>query len=207
MIMSLDNPLKTRNANTKNGTIIIVDISGFTEFVYKTRLIEGKDILLRLLSCIIEKNKLGLCISEIEGDAVLFYHFGTPPSFKLLLDQFRVMNNYFMRHIKNINSTLDSPLDLSLKMIGHYGPLTQYQIAGFSKLFGRAVLESHLLLKNAVNSNSYVLLTNDFLNRASFNFNEPNFSYYENEQCEMLRGVKKLCYRFYDFSCQTGTAW
>ena len=52
--------------NSKNGTVIIVDISGFTKLVYNTDLATGKNITLSLLSSIIRNNRLGLSIAEIE---------------------------------------------------------------------------------------------------------------------------------------------
>ena len=184
---------------SEGGTIVIVDISGFTQLVYNTDLITGRDILLRLLSTIIQKNRLSLHISEIEGDAVLFYKLGTPPSHESILEQFELMLSGFIMNLDRINDTLDKPMQLSLKMIVHYGPITQYSIANFSKLYGTAVMESHLLLKNQVNSHSYVLMTNDFLNNTTFDHCNPDYRI-ENEQCEILRGVKRLCYRFFDFT-------
>src|SRR5687768_12534292 len=66
--------------NFKNGTIIIVDIRGFTKLVYNRDLATGKNITLSLLSSIIRNNRIGLSIAEIEGDAIFFYKFGKSPS-------------------------------------------------------------------------------------------------------------------------------
>lgn len=196
---------KQAKYTSEEGTIVIVDISGFTQLVYNTDLITGKDILLRLLSTIIQKNRLSLNISEIEGDAVLFYKFGAPPSYQSILEQFELMLKGFIDNLKSINNTLDKPMQLSLKMIVHYGPFTEYSIANFSKLYGVTVMESHLLLKNQVNSHSYVLMTNDFFNNTTFGRYKPNYPI-KNEQCEILRGIKQLCYHFLDFSLESGMA-
>src|SRR5688500_10284288 len=82
--------------NSKNGTVIIVDISGFTKLVYNTDLATGKNITLSLLSSIIRNNRLGLSIAEIEGDAIFFYKFGKSPSHKAVLQQYEVMLNDFI---------------------------------------------------------------------------------------------------------------
>ncbi len=195
---------KTNNPPTE-GTIIIVDISGFTQLVYNTDLITGRDILSKLLSSITEMNQLGLNISEIEGDAILYYKFGSPPCYTSVLKQFQLMRNNFTNNVKKINKKLVGTLNLSLKMIVHYGQITQYCIADFKKLYGKTVLESHLLLKNEVKSHSYVLMTNDFLNNASLNHSNTDYPI-ENEHCEVLRGVKRLCYRFFDFTSEIGLA-
>mgnify|MGYP003651742154 FL=1 len=183
--------------SSKEGTIVIVDISGFTKLVYNTELNTGRDIILKLLSTIIEKNRLGLNISEIEGDAVLFYKFGSPPSHEDILEQFELMLNAFIKNLNKINITLDLSMELSLKMIVHHGSIAQYQIGTFRKLYGRTVTEAHFLLKNTVDSTSYVLMTNDFLKTTGINNNNYNVN---NLQCDILRGIKKLCYRFYDYS-------
>ncbi|HKH62865.1 MAG TPA: DUF2652 domain-containing protein, partial [Flavitalea sp.] len=62
-----------------SGLIFIPDISGFTSFVNNTEIEHSRFIIEELLETIINSNQLGLNISEIEGDAVLFYKFGDPP--------------------------------------------------------------------------------------------------------------------------------
>ena len=58
----------------ENSTLIFIpDISGFTDFVNTTAIEHSQHIISELLEIIIETNYLGFEISEIEGDAVLFY--------------------------------------------------------------------------------------------------------------------------------------
>ena len=63
-----------------NGLLFIPDISGFTKFVNETEIEHSRIIIEELLENIINSNKLGLHISEVEGDAILFYRFGDSPS-------------------------------------------------------------------------------------------------------------------------------
>ena len=69
------------------GLIFIPDISGFTRFVNETEIEHSRFIIEDLLETIINSNQLGLQISEIEGDAILFYKFGDPPGVQQLVDQ------------------------------------------------------------------------------------------------------------------------
>jgi len=56
----------------KKGTILIVDISGYTAFVKNTQNSIGLLTVSKLLEKIISSNNLLFKVSEIEGDAVLF---------------------------------------------------------------------------------------------------------------------------------------
>ncbi|MCD4696906.1 MAG: DUF2652 domain-containing protein [Bacteroidales bacterium] len=65
--------------NPSNSTFLFIpDISGFTEFVNKTKIDHSKHIITELLEIIINSDQLGLTVSEIEGDAVLFYRENVP---------------------------------------------------------------------------------------------------------------------------------
>jgi hypothetical protein len=185
--------------NFQNGTIIIVDISGFTKLVYNTDLATGKNLTRSLLSSIIRNNRLGLSIAEIEGDAIFFYKFGKSPSHEAVLQQYEVMLNDFIKTLDLQYQMGEVRIDLSLKMVVHYGTFTQYQISHFNKLYGEAVMEAHLLLKNEIDSQSYVLMTDDYIN----SLNDPNIEGYSSKgskTCEILGGIKNICYTSYDFS-------
>ncbi|HEX7868553.1 MAG TPA: DUF2652 domain-containing protein, partial [Chryseobacterium sp.] len=70
------------NTNIKNGIILIPDFSGFTEFVFNTKLYTGEYIVRQLLSILIDVNNQYFDISEIEGDAILFYKYDQKPSYQ-----------------------------------------------------------------------------------------------------------------------------
>ena len=57
------------------GLLFIPDISGFTRFVNETEIEHSRLIIQELLETLINTNEIGLEISEIEGDAILFYKF------------------------------------------------------------------------------------------------------------------------------------
>ncbi len=65
----------------QEGIILIPDFSGFTEFVFNTKLYTGEYIVRQLLSILIDVNGKYFEISEIEGDAILFYRYDENPSY------------------------------------------------------------------------------------------------------------------------------
>lgn len=154
-------PAETAMVN--QGTIIIPDISGFTKFVNGTDAFTGKHITRALLSSIIDSNVLNLKISEIEGDAVLFYGYGVPLDTRSILAQYEIMLGSFNRKLAQLETFLGKKINLSLKLIAHYGPVTEYSIGTFRKLYGKAVVQAHQLLKNPIKSSTYVLLTDSLL--------------------------------------------
>jgi hypothetical protein len=70
-----------------SGFLYIPDISGFTKFVTQTEIEHSNEIISDLIEVIIKSNNLGLNISEIEGDSVLFYLLGEPPVLEAIVDQ------------------------------------------------------------------------------------------------------------------------
>ena len=69
------------------GLLFIPDISGFTRFVTEMEIDHSRHIIQELLEILINANSTGLEISEIEGDAILFYKYGEPPDLKTIYGQ------------------------------------------------------------------------------------------------------------------------
>lgn len=148
------------------GLIFIPDISGFTKFVNRTEIEHSRYIIEELLETIINSNQLGLTVSEIEGDAILFYKFGDPPKLQQLVQQVEKMFTEFHRQIRNYEyrrlcqcSACINAVDLSLKVIIHYGEFSSYKVREFSKLLGKDIIIAHQLLKNDIETHEYMLLT------------------------------------------------
>ncbi len=181
------------------GTIIMPDISGFSRFVDTTDVDTGKMIISKLLNAIIKTNVLDLQISEIEGDAVLFFKYGKRISANDILHQFCLMKEVFNQEVKFLEEEFQLNIDLSLKLIAHYGALAQYNIGKFEKLYGQTVIEAHQLLKNSVNSNTYVLLSDALLDSEENSELKKLNKFVENTICEVYDDIKKICYTFFDF--------
>ena len=184
---------KLQGVKNKSGLLCIADISGFTTFVRKEELSLGLKFTKAFLQAIIESNHLNLHISEIEGDAVFFYRFGTPPTAEEILLQFEKMLSVFHKKLRRINKGRELPHDLSLKLIVHYGEMSQYRLKGFTKLYGQCVIEVHRLLKSSVEHKQYALLTDDYLKSTAATLTT------ENRQCKMVEELRKLCYTYFPY--------
>ncbi len=150
--------------------LFIPDISGFTRFVTETEVQHANHIISELLSVILESNQLSLQVSEVEGDAVLFYRRGEAPPLDDLLAQIRRTFIDFHQFLKVIDrdrvcqcGACSSASGLTLKFVSHYGDLDEVRVRDFLKLMGRDVILAHRLLKNDVPGNEYALLTEAYL--------------------------------------------
>jgi hypothetical protein len=149
--------------------IFIPDISGFTEFITQTEIKHSNHIISELLEIIINSNQLNLLVSEIEGDAVLFYRKGNPPKIEEVIRQTKKMFIDFHTHLKIIQrdnvcqcGACRSAINLTLKFIVHYGFLNETVIQNFTKIMGSDVILAHRLLKNNIEEAEYILLTDKY---------------------------------------------
>ena len=157
----------------RRGLLFIPDISGFTRFVTQTEIEHTRLIIQELLETLINSNQIGLEISEIEGDAILFYKFGDPPTLKELYMQVEKMFcdfhanliAYDRRRFCQCKACI-SAIDLSLKVITHYGEFTGYNVKNFYKLIGKDIIVAHQLLKNDIEQHEYWLVTKDLIRDA-----------------------------------------
>ncbi|CAM3084914.1 DUF2652 domain-containing protein [Chryseobacterium flavum] len=157
-----------KNTNIQEGIILIPDFSGFTEFVFNTKLYTGEYIVRQLLSTLIDVNSHYFEISEIEGDAILFYRYDESPSYQRISGMLTKMRNAFNRKIEELSKNLSITIELSLKFIVHYGTFSQYNIGNFRKLYGKTIVEAHQFLKNEwAEQPSYALFSNSFLENSS----------------------------------------
>ncbi len=185
------------------GLLFIPDISGFTQLVHSTDAITGKIITAELLTAIITRNQLKLAISEVEGDAVLFYRYGTPPSLQQLVQQFKKMETAFNRKRNQLEKRFGLTIAVSLKVIAHYGQMTQYRVGRFTKLYGEVVLEAHRLLKNALQSDSYLLLSDSLHSKIVIADNKIlHKDISSSRQCESYRSLSQLCYTCFNFTAE-----
>ncbi len=155
------------------GWLFIPDISGFSRFVSETEIDHSRMIIQELLEILINSNEMGLEISEIEGDAILFYKFGSPPDLESLYRQVEKMFCAFHRNLITYESrrycqckACVKAVDLTLKVITHYGEFTGYNVKNFHKLIGKDIIVAHQLLKNDIPRHEYWLVTQDLLQGA-----------------------------------------
>ncbi len=126
------------------------------------------------MEAIIDANEIDLELSEIEGDAILFYRKGKAPTAEELLSQIKSMyinfhaqlKKYDKHRICNCGACLTAN-NLTLKFVAHYGEVLEKQVKDHSKLFGKEVIVAHRLLKNQIPSNEYGLFSEKLLSANS----------------------------------------
>ncbi len=148
------------------GLLFIPDISGFTQFIHKTDIEHSRLIIQELLEVLINANETGLEVSEIEGDAILFYKFGEAPPLATIYRQVQKMFCEFHKRLIIYDhhrycqcQACMSAIGLTLKVVTHYGEFTGYTIRNFNKLIGKDVIVAHQLLKNDIEQHEYWLVT------------------------------------------------
>lgn len=179
------------------GLIFIPDITGFTNFVRSIDIDTGMYITQNLLNVIMENNSLQMEVSEIEGDAILFYRIGEPIPVYEIVSVFRKMQDAFNKKYTEFKKQFNLEADVSLKLIVHYGDIMLYNINGFSKLFGEAVIEAHRLLKNGSTSEGYVLVTEDYMKALQIKISDflvptppaPSYS------SHIIDGIKRIAFQ------------
>lgn len=146
--------------------IMIPDISGFTKFVAEVDIEHSQHIIAELLETIIDANQLDMEVSEVEGDAVLFYRFGDQPTEveierqaeKMYIDFHTALKAYDTKRVCNCGAC-STTTNLGLKVIAHAGEISVMQIKRHTKLMGSDVIAAHRLLKNDVPLNEYLLIS------------------------------------------------
>ncbi|MEO1054780.1 MAG: DUF2652 domain-containing protein [Bacteroidota bacterium] len=153
-------------SESKQSLLFIPDITGFTDFVNQTEIEHGQHIISELLELIIDSNTLGLKVSEIEGDAVLFYKEGEIPPLKDIIAQAELMFLNFHNHLRRYENqrichcgACSTANNLSLKIIAHAGKIGFTQVKKQRKPYGAGMILVHKLLKNSVPIDEYLLLT------------------------------------------------
>ena len=181
------------------GLIFIPDITGYTNFVNCVDTDLGISIIQDLLNGIIDSNPLALEMSEIEGDAILYYKTGEPIPLDEIFAAVKKISEDFNCRFETLKTLYNLKPDLSLKFIVHYGNINVYKIKDFKQLYGETVIESHRLLKNGSCSTNYILVTKDYLDalhQTDSNILSMNkeFTY----RCsDFFTGLRKVGYYFF----------
>lgn len=149
-----------------NATILIPDISGFTEFMTKTELDHASHAINILIDAILQAVGEEYEVSEIEGDAVLLIKKGPAPSEKEIMDTcmkifnaFHFQRKWMQQHTICACGACQAIINLSLKFVVHHGPLAEIKVGRFVKQSGTEMIVAHRLLKNSIDNNEYLLMT------------------------------------------------
>ncbi len=147
-------------------TILIPDISGYTEFLTQTEIKHSSHIINELLEGIIASNRLGFHLSEVEGDAVLFYKKGAAIPRAELVEQCVEMYRRFHQQLMIIErdsicrcGACSTASSLTLKFVAHFGEIQEIKVSNFLKATGSDMIVAHRLLKNGIEKHEYLLLS------------------------------------------------
>jgi len=150
----------------------IPDLGGFTKFIAETEIQHSQHIIKELLEILVDANTLGMKVSEFEGDAVLFYRNGAPPSLEQLVQQARKMYLDFHTQLKKFEyarvcqcGACAGVSGITLKMVAHAGAAGIMQVKDHLKFIGKDIIIAHRLLKNSVTTPEYLLVTQPTLSR------------------------------------------
>ena len=154
--------------------LVLIDISGYTKFIrlHKASLIHAEKIISELLESVIECSEPPLMLNKLQGDAALFYaeDDGRPESAKKVLGQVVRFMDAFRQREKELVSECDLCVcdackqvdQLKLKAIIHHGEVAVKKIQNFEELAGEDVILVHRLLKNSIQHDEYILLSESF---------------------------------------------
>ncbi|MCI0433511.1 MAG: DUF2652 domain-containing protein [Gemmatimonadetes bacterium] len=161
----------------QSGYVVLVDLSGYTQFVARSELDHAQRILAELLALLRRRLTPTLRLAEIEGDALFLY----APGYRVLRGetlleliestyvQFRDRKRMMQRATTCPCEACHAMPRLDLKFIAHCGDYVLQDLTGAVKPFGSCVNLAHRLLKNTVTEETgwpaYALFTGLALER------------------------------------------
>jgi hypothetical protein len=155
-------------------TILIPDISGYTDFMSSIEIEHATHLINSFLETIVKEANPDFEVSEIEGDAVLLCKKGGVTSKQEITEQCLKMFNAFHTQRKMMQQLVLCPcgacqgmINLSLKFIAHHGTATEIKVGKFIKASGLDMIIAHRLLKNSIRADEYVLVTKNFLEQVA----------------------------------------
>ena len=163
-------------SSEKDVLLIIIDISGYTKFMIsnKNSLVHGQIIITELINEIIKQIQLPFVIAKLEGDAVFLYCEKGSHLIKWnnviddLENKLLLFFKVFSLKIAELSgsnicncSACQHIQDLKLKIVIHSGKAVIYSINNGVELSGIDVIIVHRLLKNSVNSDEYIIFSED----------------------------------------------
>ena len=159
-----------------SGCIVIVDISGYTEFVkmHRTAMVHAEQIITDLMESVLDVQGPPLVLDKLMGDAATFYSrddgedsaAGIAAQVVRFFDAFNESEGVLVSCNVCICDACNQMGSLRLKAILHHGDLLLKEMGGGAELAGPDVIVAHRLLKNSVEGDEYILMTKAFHDRA-----------------------------------------
>ena len=192
------------NIELKKVSMVLLDISGYTSFIkwHDMSLLHAEQIISELLESAIGSLDGILTLNKLEGDAAFLYtetdesNTGVPG--EIIENVYKSFERFNARQKKLIGSgdggcpceaccKIDN---LKLKAVIHHGEVAIKRLRQFEELAGKDVILIHRLLKNSIDKNEYILITDDFFKLGgSDKYEAPDI---RTEHCEGIGNVKVI---------------
>ena len=155
---------------------VIVDISGYTDFVqlHRTSMVHAEQIITDLMESVLDQKRSPLILDKLQGDAAIFYAWddGSPDLAgaiaQQVLDFFRAFQTT-EKVLVSCNMCLCEACNridsLRLKGILHHGQLLLKEMGGSTELGGADIIVAHRLEKNHIEGNEYIAMSKAFHDR------------------------------------------
>jgi len=154
--------------------LIMADISGYTRYMTANAktLAHSQTVITELVTAIVQEVELPLTVAKLEGDAV--FMFCRKNAFRVhweamreslgrkLIRFFELFNAKAEELSRSVTCTCSACTHiekLRLKLIVHSGQALFHRIVNFDELAGVDVILLHRLLKNSVQADQYLLVT------------------------------------------------
>ena len=164
---TLPPPSNPKAEPTREGALVLADISGYTTFMARSELEHSQYLIGQLLEALIAAAGDRLVASQVEGDAVFFV--GSPDC-RALLACLKECYVAFHHKIRDLHANTPCVCNacklaptLTVKFIGHYGRYSIQRVGPAQMAHGADVIVPHRLAKNGVPSREYVLVTSQLL--------------------------------------------
>jgi len=133
-----------------------------------------------------------MVVSEIEGDAVLFFREGAPPRLDEIMRQTKRTFTAFHQHLRLIErdrvcqcGACSTAHRLTLKFIAHYGEISEVNVGNRKNLMGSDVILAHRLLKAGIEDREHLLCSADYFASAESDVSTEPWAEFENH-CEQI---------------------
>jgi len=154
--------------------LIIADISGYTRYMTANAktLAHSQTIITELIHAIVQQIELPLEVAKLEGDAVFLYcrkqggALPWPEAKRVVGERLFTFFSEFSGKLGELIGSTTCTChacthieQLRLKVVVHSGEALFHRVLNFVELAGVDVIIIHRLLKNSVNADQYLLLT------------------------------------------------
>jgi len=164
----------------QRGIVVIVDVSGYTNFVkmHAFSIVHAEWLISELMKTIAKEFGAPVQLNKLEGDAAMFFVWINDPAkehalVKLTMQSALAAFRAFKMKRDDMLAANLCPCcacpelgKLSVKAVFHIGDVVEKRVLNKDELAGDTVIIAHRLLKNALQSHEYFLMTKPFYDSA-----------------------------------------